>query len=401
MPMNDTPFLLTKIECPVCKTLNEFESIKVGAYVEGGRDTDFCPLDITWRYSRYQAYNPLVFFAGTCRNCYYTRELTQSYKEWKNDNQYRTYRLKVVKEKHLDQIANADSWVKQVGTAIDTNRYPNESGILRILLAVYDEMLAEHYSKLDVGRFYLRVAWLFRDLERGENPNLSFVKGLLTELDKNYHTFKESVASSKNDLSTFVRYVHQHVEADEISTDLRARMNPFQEQFKSAVGACHDQLGNLDERLTAIENIIGDYRSAILGSDGAGKSNMFHHHGTLIDFLIEMKRHWSGVVVSEREALVEAVACYKDAFAEARDIQPGNQQLQASYLIAELSRRIGDYESAKQYFNSTIKAGQDFVYKNRQDQARTALARKILELAIEQGRVTMEASRAANKPVAV
>ena len=38
--MNDSPFLLVKIECPVCKTLNEFESVKVGAYIEGGRDSD-------------------------------------------------------------------------------------------------------------------------------------------------------------------------------------------------------------------------------------------------------------------------------------------------------------------------------------------------------------------------
>jgi len=38
-------------------------------------------------------------------------------------------------------------------------------------------------------------------------------------------------------------------------------------------------------------------------------------------------------------------------------------------------------------FNSTIKHGQEYIYQNRKDSSRTALARKILELAIEQGRV--------------
>ena len=75
---NDSPFLLSKVECPICKTLNEFEIIKVGAYAERGRDTDFCPLDIHWRFPPYQAYNPLVFFAATCSNCFYTRELNSS-----------------------------------------------------------------------------------------------------------------------------------------------------------------------------------------------------------------------------------------------------------------------------------------------------------------------------------
>jgi uncharacterized protein (DUF2225 family) len=398
--MNDSPFLLVKIECPVCKTLNEFESVKVGAYIEGGRDTDFCPIDITWRQSRYQAYNPLVFFTGTCSNCYYTRELTQSYKEWKSDNQYRSYRLKTIKEKHLDQIASADSWVKQIGQAIDASRYPNESGILRIHLAVYDELLSEHHSKLDIGRFYLRIAWLFRVLEHGENPNLSYVHGLLTEIDKKYHSLKGAVTTCREELAVLSRHLHKHIEAEEISTDMRARMNPFQDQFSANLEQYDEQFMALTRHLTATEALIADYRTCIHGGSDS-KSGSFNQSGSFVDFLIEMKRHWDGIVVSEREALVSAVSCYKEAFSEARDIQPGNQQLQASYLIAELSRRIGDYESAKQYFNTTIKAGQDFVYRNRQDQSRTALARKILELAIEQGRATMEASRTATRPVSV
>jgi len=120
---NESPFFLTKVECPICKTLNEFETIKVGSYVENGRDTDFCPLEIRWRFQRYQAYHPLVYFTGTCSNCFYTREFTNSYKEWKNDNNYRTYRLKTIKARHLDQLATADSVIKRMGEAIDIARY--------------------------------------------------------------------------------------------------------------------------------------------------------------------------------------------------------------------------------------------------------------------------------------
>ncbi|NOY88187.1 MAG: DUF2225 domain-containing protein, partial [FCB group bacterium] len=177
---NESPFYLSKVECPICKTINEFETIKVGSYYENGRETDFCPKDIKWRYPRYQSYNPLVYFTATCSNCYYTREFTTNFKEWKNDHNFRTYRLKSVKEKHRDQLATADSVLKRLGEAIDISRYPNESAIIKLHLAIFDELLlGDRASNLDLGRFYLRVGWVFRNLGKGESPHIQFLKGLL------------------------------------------------------------------------------------------------------------------------------------------------------------------------------------------------------------------------------
>src|SRR3990172_4301697 len=113
---NDSPFFHSRVECPICKTLNEFEAVKVGAYVESGRDADFCPTGIKWRYPRYQEYNPLVFFTATCSNCFYSREFNSSFKEWKNDNNFKTYRLRAVKDKHLEQLSGDDSTIKQLGS---------------------------------------------------------------------------------------------------------------------------------------------------------------------------------------------------------------------------------------------------------------------------------------------
>ena len=157
---NESPFLLFKVECPVCKTINEFEQVRVGAYTEGGRDTDFCPQQIDWRYPKYQAYNPLVFFTATCSNCFYTRELTHRYKEWKNDNAYRTYQLPTIKTKHLEQLSTADSPIKMMGDTMDMQRFPNESAIIKLHLAIFDALLADHglhaQAGADVGREQLR-----------------------------------------------------------------------------------------------------------------------------------------------------------------------------------------------------------------------------------------------------
>lgn len=390
---NDNPFLTVKIECPICKTINEFEMVKVGAYSEGGRDTDFCPTDITWRQPRYQAYNPLVFFTAMCANCFYTRELTNEYRDWKNDNAFRTYRLKATKDKHLESLSTVDSAIKQMGMHCDTAKYPNETAILKLHLAIFDEQLFEHHSRLDLGRFYLRIAWIFRQLAKGENPHTALLRGLIQELEQSMGRLTHVVGSLRPEQNEFTGTVNTQFAMDQLPADFSARMLPYREKFATAMGEFGSTVNSVEQQASAINRLVEEFKAAALGGEVAGTAPRFGSHGSFADFLLAIQRLWPQAVVNEREALTRAVEHYKASFSAGRDIAPGNQQIQASYLIAELSRRIGDYESAKQYFSSTIKTGQEFIYQNRQDQSRTALARKILELAMEQGRAALASSR--------
>lgn len=392
---SDSPFLPIKIECPICKTINDYELIKVGAFTEGGRDTDFCPTDITWRQSRYQAYNPLVFFTAMCGNCFYTRELTNEYRDWKNDNAFRTYRLKATKDKHLEMLSTADSVVKQMGSHCDTTLYPNESAILKLHLAIFDERLFEHHSRLDLGRFYLRIAWLFRQMGKTENPHTVMLRGLIQELEQGLGRVVRDVGQLRPGINEFTGSVTTQFSMEQLPAEIGARIQPFREKFSTTLNDFANHLAGLEGRTGAIQQLVDAFKSAALGGDAEGGLQRFGSYPSFSDFLLAMQRIWPHVVIDEREAITKAVEHYKASFSDGRDIAPGNQQIQASYLIAELSRRIGDYEQAKQYFSSTIKTGQEFIYQNRQDQSRTALARKILELAMEQGRSALAASRPA------
>ncbi|MEA3296435.1 MAG: DUF2225 domain-containing protein [candidate division Zixibacteria bacterium] len=392
---NDNPFFLSKIECPVCKTVNEFETVRVGAYIEGGRDTDFCPLDIQWRHARYQAYNPLAFFAAMCSNCYYTRELTNNFKEWKKDGNFRTYRLKTIKGKHLEKLATADSVIRKMGDAIDISRFPNESAILKLHLAIFDELLCDHPTKLDLGRLYLRVGWVFRGMEQGENPHQKFLQGLMLEVGNRHEILTETFEKLREETQVFSRHVSSHFESEKIPTNTQSQMFPFREKFENGLKSLEDSLGQTRTKLETIGGLVSEYMTAMLGGDGSCGGIAFGQHNSFVEFLLDLKNTWSDVAVNEREALERAVRYYREAYVEGRDISSGNQQIQASYLIAELSRRMGDYDGARQYFNITIKHGQEFIYQNRNDRSRTALARKILELAMEQGRENMKALKSA------
>jgi hypothetical protein len=392
---SESPFLSLKVECPICKTINEFELIKVGAYQEGGRDTDFCPTEIFWRFPRYQGYNPLVFFTAMCSNCFYTRELTNEYRDWKNDNSFKTYRLKAIRDKHLEQLSTADSVVKQMGSRCDTAQFPNESAILKLHLAIFDEQLFEHHSRLDLGRFYLRIAWIFRQSSKTENPQTVMLRGLIQELEQGTDRLIKGVGQIGPELADFVGTVTSQFAMEQLPTNIASRVLPYREQFSAMLAEFREQMTSMENRATAVSRLVDEFKVAALGGDTAGEGQRFGSYASFADFLMAMQRLWPQVVTNEREALVKAVDHYKASFSAGRDIAPGNQQIQASYLIAELSRRVGNFDQAKQYFSSTIKTGQEFIYQNRQDQSRTALARKILELAMEQGRAALAASRPA------
>ncbi len=391
---NENPFFITRIECPICKTINEFETIRVGAYTEGDRDTDFCPRDIVWRYSRYQAFDPLVFFTVTCTNCFYTREFTNSFKDWKKDNTFKTYRLKVIKAKHLEKLAVADSAIRQLGENIDISQHPNEAAVIKLHLAAIDESFNEHYSRLDMGRFYLRIGWVYRHMQGRDDPGSTFVSGLMHDMDNRMEQLKNSLAGFEDRVIDFQKHVANHLDSSELTDEFKAKMGPHRDGIYQEVTRVRDGLENIKESFGLADDRLADYRVNISGEGACGGEN-FGGFPSFVEFMVSLRKDTNAVVVNETEALGKAVHYYKDAFANGKDIAPGNQQIQAAYLIAELSRRVGDHDNARQYFNTTIKLGQEFIYQNRRDQSRTALARKILELAIEQGRINLKESKEA------
>ncbi len=389
---NDSPFFNSRVECPICKSLNEFETVKVGAYVESGRDADFCPTGIKWRFPRYQEYNPLAFFTATCPTCFYSREFNNNFKEWKNDNNFKTYRLKAIKDKHLEHLSRADSTIRRLGSGIDATRRPNESAIIKLHLAIFGELLAERHSNLDLGRWYLRIAWLFRDLGRNDNPNVSFMKSIMIEIESKYNQLRQTIDTLQEQSAVFKKHLQAQFETDKVSAELKSQMLPYRDKFNDKIASLDSAVASSIEQLQATEQLLEEYKRVTLGADSAAGGSAPGEGSAFSDFLVALTTKWDGIVANEQQALKKAAEYYKCAFEESQEITAGNQQIQASYLIAELSRRIGRYDQAKEFFASTIKHGQEFIYRHREDQAQSALARKILELAIEQNRAMIAAT---------
>jgi len=392
----DSPLFLTKVECPICGTINEYETIRVGAYTEGDRETDFCPSIIKWRNPKYQKYHPLLFFTAACTHCFYTREFNNRFKEWKKDNNFRTYRLKAIKESHLTELAAEHSFLKLVGELLDNEEYPHETAVLKLLLAIYDELLYDHPSALDLGRFYLRMAWLFR--QHCESPQGEAHQGQrskpLADIERAVSDLRTWISGLGRNIDYLEEAVAVYFDRTRGNGDARDDQTAGRENYGESIATLRD----INERG---RSVIGNLETTLAASHSHGAepggtvgTGMFYDHDSFGDFLTGLSRIWDGVPCREIDALRFSVKYYIQAFATGKEIAPGNQSIQAAYLIAELSRRIGDHDTARQYFNTTIKTGQEYINEIRGDRTRTTLTRKLLEMALKQGKKNLAQARA-------
>ena len=381
----DTPIFLTKVECPVCGTVNEFETIRVGAYSEGDRQTDFCPIVIKWRNPRFQKYHPLLFFTVSCSNCFYTREFNNSFKDWGKDNNFRTYKLKTIKERHLEELAEEESFIKMVASVLDKDTYPDETAALKLMLAAHDELLHDHPSELDLGRFYLRIAWMFRFMNSGFETNVA-----TTPAPSHLEDVEKSIGDLQNWMAGLGRNAGYLKDVVAAYCDANAESNSEIAAEREAYGSAIEDLKQLDatgqQIITRLGALLGQSKSNAGVSVSSDSGKAFHKYASFSEFLYGLKRVWEGTPANEIEAMRLAAKYYIGAFESGKQIAQGNQTLQAAYLIGELSRQIGDHDTARQYFNTTIKTGQAFINEIRGDRTRTALARKILEMAMKQGK---------------
>jgi hypothetical protein len=225
---------------------------------------------------------------------------------------------------------------------------------------------------------------MFRYINAGQNRSEDeFDSGHLADIERSINDLQSWQAGFGRN----IEYLNNAVDAqfdtgagtDSATDSLKQRFDDILRKLASLEEQTRQVISELDGMPTMV-------RQAASGPAPTGYGKPFYDYAGFNESLAEFLRLWDGVPRSEREAMRMAVHYYINAFEAGREISRGNQSIQAAYLIAELSRQIGDHDTARQYFNTTIKRGQEFIREIKGDRSRTALTRKILELALGQGR---------------
>lgn len=371
------PFSIPKVECPVCACVNEYADIRPMSYRDTGTDTDFCPLGRVWHNPAYQAYDPLWFFMATCAKCFYTRELTLEFRGWARDATFRSYRQAAVREKHLAASAGQNGVVQFLGSHIDAKKYPAESAIIKFLLGIYDELTTDRTSSLNVGRYFLRTAWLFRsqatpvETQAGAAASpLTRLRAMVSDADHALRAYDHKIGG--------IRTVLEHdVASTEVVKAISASIAALQRAHSELAGVC-------------------DRVELAVPADASG-GTAFHTFASFEQFLLKAKQLWNEVPATEHEALLRACEYYKQAYETGSDIKEGVGQVQAAYLIAELSRRTGDFTTAEHYFNTMFKVGGRLASSGTENAATVNRTRKLLELGRDQARLNKDAQAGAGR----
>jgi len=386
---DETPFYLTRVECPVCKTVNEFETIKLGAYTESGRDGDFRPTGREWRNPRYQGTNPLLYFMATCSSCFYTREFTRRFREWKDDTAFRTHQQATLRQRHLAALADESGPLRALGGCLWPDPYPLRTAINKLLLGILSEEMMETPAHFDLGRWYLRIAWLFREMDEGSavHPSprsaarqqfahlLRGVRGDLGSTVERIEKLRTLVESSGNDVGCTP-------DDSDTAVECRGHIHGLVEHAE-AMQSILLALGAVSDRNTA------DNGSVREGGSGADSYAGFPSYTA---YLRDLQGRWKGVPFDEGQALAHALRNYRMAYSIGRDIPEGNAQIQLIYMIGELSRRVGELDDARQFLNLTVRNGREWIHKLKADPTRTALVQHLIDLAIEQLHAMMDKS---------
>lgn len=385
------PLYYSQLECPVCKNINDFANIRSGSYSESGRDADFCPTGRVWQNPIYQKFDPLLYFMATCQKCFYTREFNNVYKNWKSDTAFKTYRQKAIQEKHLAEYVKDDGLIKFLGLHLSENDKPFESAILKFLLGIFDEKLQARPSNLDIGRFFLRIGWLYRGrgdsfgVEGVSQARLIFgLRGAAMNVNQMVPGYGERVKNLKNQIQREFPLIFEN-------PDEAARYNQRIENIMAVISNSIAPLVKAGSELLAVFNEA----QSSLGVDSGTESDRFFNYPDFNDFLLKAKQLWDEVPLSEQEALEKAAEYYRKAYETGGQIGQGIQQVQASYLIAELNRRTGNHADASQFFNQMIRMGQEIVNGKKADSSTINFTRKLLETAMDQARLNREQSEGA------
>lgn len=383
MNKSQDPLFFSEVPCPVCKTANKYENIKNGSYSETGRDTDFMPTGRTWLNQEYQKYDPLLFFMATCSKCFYTRELNKDYKNWQTDTSFKTYRLRNIQQKHLAGLSDKDGLLQLLGTHLDRDKYPFETAVIKFLLGIYDLKYLERPSNLDIGRYFLRIGWLFRakgtQNSMGSDGTSGFfqqLKGAAQGANQILPGYDDKVANLKKLISNDFSQVFSDIpEADQHKKQMEQILN--------------DISVSLEPIIKANQKLLEAFNNAeqVLTGQVTNHEDEFFEYDGFQSFLKLAKARWDEVPLNERDALGKAAEYYKKAYETSGEISQGIQQVQAAYLIAELARRIGEKDESNQFFNQTIKMGREIVMGKKADKSTINYTQKLLEMAMEQARL--------------
>lgn len=192
-PLVDTLCRVYTIPCPACGAENPFPRYTRDVCRASSSEPDGHPLKVSFRAEGEMPIwaGPLTFFWGCCSSCNFSGQVDDGdFRQWKKKNTKKY--LAGFQEGALDSVKTRGI-LGQGPLGILKKGHSEQDMFLRLLSQFYSGVFTETLKASPLagtlGRSYLRIAWIFRDVERlfsefDSEPAINLLKELKPTWDK-------------------------------------------------------------------------------------------------------------------------------------------------------------------------------------------------------------------------
>lgn len=169
------PFLKRQVPCPICEHVIEQRGLKTNLFRPEFKDVDLRPYNYRWEQENLAEFHPPFFYIWYCPKCYFAAG--RKYYEDPLKGCFLPMRKfkEIILNKYRSDAA-AKKIINKLTDGVSPESFSFKQAFQLHLLAIYWLELFPEFTKRDamnLARYYMRVAWLFRDLSENTNANQS------------------------------------------------------------------------------------------------------------------------------------------------------------------------------------------------------------------------------------
>ncbi|NIA13539.1 MAG: DUF2225 domain-containing protein [Nitrospiraceae bacterium] len=366
MPGTKSPFVSKSVACPLCRKASRHRFFRQRLFVPEKRESDQHITSYKWLVNDVRRVHPPYYAVIHCPYCLYA-DMADDFEDGASTAAFPEV-VRGIRRGRLDKVV-----VQLLGDVVNYQEIDFQSALNLHLLAIYFQQLAAEdlQDVYKIGRFYLRVAWLYRERASAAAPEAGAAteEAPPSEVDEAPGVVLGHVQALRNLILDIER------RAGELKPLAQARARAADCVDPEAYsGALSDFLGLMALQKKAVARLEvcceWDVAGLLEGASGAAApvaDTAGASEGYLAvphePYMKKLKTLWESVPLNEDEAMVAAIAHFKKALSGDARLGSFQSYVTVANLVADLMVRRGDADGAsamaKSIYQTAAQARQD------------------------------------------
>ncbi|SMF39687.1 DUF2225 domain-containing protein [Pseudobacteriovorax antillogorgiicola] len=244
-----TPFQPVTIACPICEHEQQHHKIKATLYTEKNRDIDLRPRRVDWNPKVSPKVDPKLYYFWHCKHCNFCADYVFYQSPFKEGNMS-PMRFRKHLAKSLDRDPNFPAVLAVLDPSSESEKSDFMRTIRRNLLAIYELEAVEEVRDrecLQIGAYYLRLAWLIRDIKSSKMKADRYKIPTRNLLGKIRKVWPKVALTERDMLMQAVKYYHIGLNKSQVVST-----TPMEIQINLIIARIQLQMGALDEGQKAL-----------------------------------------------------------------------------------------------------------------------------------------------------